>query len=55
MSDVDTRPNPNPSSHPDQVSRFFVSHVDGHIYAKRRMLDPTDRLEIQVLPLGVQS
>ena len=37
------------------MQRFFVSHVDSHIFAKQRMLDPNDRLEIQVFPLGVMS
>ena len=32
-----------------------MSHVDTHTFAKRRMLDPNDRLEIQVFPLGVMS
>ena len=78
---------------PGLVSRFFVSHVDTHIFgtpalqgshrllttccrpvptepvpttdpacphrphhaAKTRMLDPSDRLEVHVLPLGVMS
>ena len=37
------------------VTRFITAHCDTHIFAKKRMLDPADRLEIQQLPLGTMS
>lgn len=37
------------------VTKFVTAHCDTHIFAKRRMLDPSDALEIHIVPLGVMS
>lgn len=40
------------------VSRLLTSHIDTHMFAKRRMLfpvDESDRLECHILPLGTMS
>ena len=40
---------------PGLVRRFVTAHIDSHVYAKKRMLDPLDPLEVHILPLGVMS
>ena len=40
---------------PGLVSRFVSAHIDSHVYAKKRMVDPNGGLEVHILPLGVMS